>query len=550
MDNPTNFKVGKVGDSVSDLVDSFKEKAKDKGLDVHESDVDHLKIQLNTVQEKAEQENISDDELGEFYEKAFGGEMSKEEEESSSVKNDKGDSDETAGDIFEVDSPVYVADRYAQRRDWERVLGEDLGSGENIVRLSVTYTDGGSKRAVQVQASRDLAKSLAGGALPDSDWVQSSVSAGVSVRKKTISVKELGEFMEDADNKVSGFFVAPNRSNVLDLFEDKTDDEINADFREIEPSLESIYSKSRANKGNITMVMPSPDDTKQRDPSSDEVVIVSPFEDNYHNFRAEVHSSFDAKEDIKDLDWDRTHRQYDKGRDAWTVDLTSVDYVKDQLEEDYEVKVSDRVRDKAEMVGGVDVFIVVKDDKVFLNSDPEFKDDIKSLSKSKSGLSWQPTEKIWKINKESVRYAEDKFDDQGLSVKIVNEGKLDEEDQVSTEEEDISEDESVEKDEDSGKIEVEGKRKSVKEVIPDDIDEFTVLSKPDDASISRWTKYGDRLYINNLSKKDQYVDLEEKELVDNNVRGFEAYGKGDKLVLEGNEKSSTFGDMKIFIGFN
>jgi hypothetical protein len=84
MEYPTNFKVGKVGEDTSTLVSNLKEKASDKDIDLDQEDIDHFKIQLRTVEEKAEQEGVDEDEIGEFYKDAFSGELGEDEQEEDS----------------------------------------------------------------------------------------------------------------------------------------------------------------------------------------------------------------------------------------------------------------------------------------------------------------------------------------------------------------------------------------------------------------------------------------------------------------------------------
>jgi hypothetical protein len=79
MKYPQNFKVGKVGEDVSSLVSSYKEKAKSNGIDLSESDLDHFRIQIRTVEEKAEQKDIDDEDKGEFYQDVFNEDAEEEE---------------------------------------------------------------------------------------------------------------------------------------------------------------------------------------------------------------------------------------------------------------------------------------------------------------------------------------------------------------------------------------------------------------------------------------------------------------------------------------
>lgn len=52
-----------------------------------------------------------------------------------------------------------------------------------------------------------------------------------------------------------------------------------------------------------------------------------------HGEQFALDSPYEAKDDIKDLDWEETHRTWDSDRKAWLVDADSVDEVSRELEE-------------------------------------------------------------------------------------------------------------------------------------------------------------------------------------------------------------------------
>lgn len=88
MDNPTNFKIGKVGDSPSDLASSFKDQADKKGIDVSEDEIEDLRETVEEAQERAE----DDKDIAEYIEKQEGDKQEKQSEE----KSESDDSPERA----------------------------------------------------------------------------------------------------------------------------------------------------------------------------------------------------------------------------------------------------------------------------------------------------------------------------------------------------------------------------------------------------------------------------------------------------------------------
>ena len=83
---PNNFMVGKVDDSVDSLVDQLRNKAEDKGLEVSQEDLNVFRKKLTAINELAEDQNISDDDLGEFFKSKFKELKSEDVEDSSKGK--------------------------------------------------------------------------------------------------------------------------------------------------------------------------------------------------------------------------------------------------------------------------------------------------------------------------------------------------------------------------------------------------------------------------------------------------------------------------------
>lgn len=46
-----------------------------------------------------------------------------------------------------------------------------------------------------------------------------------------------------------------------------------------------------------------------------------------YGMKVHLASPYEAKDEIKELDWDRTHRTWDEDADMWEIDLDSVGYV-------------------------------------------------------------------------------------------------------------------------------------------------------------------------------------------------------------------------------
>jgi hypothetical protein len=125
MEYPTNFKVGKVGEDTSTLVSNLKEKASDKDIDLDQEDIDHFKIQLRTVEEKAEQEGVDEDEIGEFYKDAFSGELGEDEQEEDSGE-EKNFCPEDGRRFVNGHCPVHVDADGVGKEEAVKVYREDL----------------------------------------------------------------------------------------------------------------------------------------------------------------------------------------------------------------------------------------------------------------------------------------------------------------------------------------------------------------------------------------------------------------------------------------
>lgn len=117
MKYPQNFKVGKVGDDISSLVSSLKDKADANDIDLDQSDIDHFKIQLNTVEAKAKEEGIEEDELGEFYDEAFSGELGEDE-------GSEEDSEESR--MYDIGDRFIIGDTYMDITRYDESDGEIL----------------------------------------------------------------------------------------------------------------------------------------------------------------------------------------------------------------------------------------------------------------------------------------------------------------------------------------------------------------------------------------------------------------------------------------
>lgn len=68
------------------------------------------------------------------------------------------------------------------------------------------------------------------------------------------------------------------------------------------------------------------------DPAEDAVVVDDLFDTTYGR-KAALASPYEAKDDIKALDWEETHRAWDKDRKCWTVDATALPLVEEALAE-------------------------------------------------------------------------------------------------------------------------------------------------------------------------------------------------------------------------
>lgn len=63
----------------------------------------------------------------------------------------------------------------------------------------------------------------------------------------------------------------------------------------------------------------------------EDAVVVDDIVDTRYGRKAVLASPYDAKDAIKSLDWDDTHRSWDDARGAWTVDVEAIPMVADEL---------------------------------------------------------------------------------------------------------------------------------------------------------------------------------------------------------------------------
>lgn len=165
MDNPTNFKVGKVGDDVSSLVSNLRDKAGSKDLDISADEIEKFRNQVESVEEQAEEKDLEGDEKGEFYEKIFG---SEEDEEGSDDYPEEYDIFEGIGDVesWSRESKLtQQADNYWKNGIIEHGSGDSIsvekseGDGFNLVYHSGKELSG--SRIMLEGTSKDKAGSLA-----------------------------------------------------------------------------------------------------------------------------------------------------------------------------------------------------------------------------------------------------------------------------------------------------------------------------------------------------------------------------------------------------
>lgn len=54
---------------------------------------------------------------------------------------------------------------------------------------------------------------------------------------------------------------------------------------------------------------------------------------DFDEYKFNMDSEVEMADDIKDLDWDETHRQWDDEYESWVLDLGSIWYVMEELSE-------------------------------------------------------------------------------------------------------------------------------------------------------------------------------------------------------------------------
>ena len=109
-------------------------------------------------------------------------------------------------------------------------------------------------------------------------------------------------------------------SNVADkpIAKEKRTHRIDTWRENLSPKVESMIQK--INDGDVVGAETYLDALPEG--SADDSVIVSDFVETEYGRKILLDSPYDAKDAIKALDWDTTHRTWDKVYDGWTIDAT------------------------------------------------------------------------------------------------------------------------------------------------------------------------------------------------------------------------------------
>jgi len=226
MEYPQNFKVGKVGDDISSLVSNLKDKASDKDIDLDQDDIDHFKIQLNTVEAKAKEEGIEEDELGEFYDEAFSGELGEEDDSEDDSEESKEDQlyDYKIGSVegWKEDNPRKVTELGWTLED-DNEYGLQIFREENreedpwtvFAYKEIEDGDGQTHPMSEEFDSREEAKKFA------EEWMQNHQKAeDISVKSDSVQSKNKNFCPEGARNlHGEGFCVVHSEVDPVDIEE-------------------------------------------------------------------------------------------------------------------------------------------------------------------------------------------------------------------------------------------------------------------------------------------------------------------------------------------
>lgn len=83
MKNPTNFMVGKLSDSISELENNYRDQVDDRDLELDTSKLENFKKEIEETEKEAEDKGLEDDEKGEFFKKKYGTHAEEDSEEES-----------------------------------------------------------------------------------------------------------------------------------------------------------------------------------------------------------------------------------------------------------------------------------------------------------------------------------------------------------------------------------------------------------------------------------------------------------------------------------
>lgn len=109
-------------------------------------------------------------------------------------------------------------------------------------------------------------------------------------------------------------------------------------------------SSTGGKPGEVSVTSIGPDNGDyQQFGESGQMTTAARLLDTEYGPKAAFDTPYEAKEAIKELDFDETHRTWDSDIDEWTVDLSSVDEMREKLvEEGYRVRIRNDILQAAE----------------------------------------------------------------------------------------------------------------------------------------------------------------------------------------------------------
>lgn len=232
-----------------------------------------------------------------------------------------------------VERPYDVPDEITDL-DTEQIIGELAATNENFaeqvegIAVDLPGDDDGNAVPTEIQELIDEPDAGSGGELEDINPIEdiSEIEAGDVVRAD-------GELIE-VESVSQGGGNAP--AGLPDVGQNRVEGH--------------LYGQTQTRSWNFDNTrfqtagpIPEADEFPETIMGSGPTVEIRGLVDTEHGPKIKVDSPFEAKDAIKGLDFDETHRSWNSDTETWDIDLSATDEVIETLRDDFELRVANEI---------------------------------------------------------------------------------------------------------------------------------------------------------------------------------------------------------------